>query len=247
MSTDVPVERNDRLRAVPLLVTILLALVIIFGAPLLTKYTNSLLHLGLTKDRLLPYLYVHHAWMLILALGAIAVVKRFVPADYGLHLPRGKSYVGYALFWGVLLGAGTLLIGVWHGKPDMGYPLTPANISGWLFFEGVYVGPTEEIPFRALLVSYLAATMPGRIARVGWVRMNLAGVICALIFALAHLRSFFTGSPLLALEQVSFALLLGLIYAWLLERSRSVLAPAIAHNAVDFTLTAWQQAWAVFG
>jgi hypothetical protein len=32
------------------------------------------------------------------------------------------------------------------------------NIWAWLFFEGVYVGLTEEIPFRGLLVTYLTAT-----------------------------------------------------------------------------------------
>ena len=37
--------------------------------------------------------------------------------------------------------------------PVLNCPLTTYNVTGWLFFEGVYVGPTEEIPFLALLVT----------------------------------------------------------------------------------------------
>jgi uncharacterized protein len=245
-------RKYNGLRVVPLLAVVALSWAIPVAAAYLAEFTSQLLRLGITPDRLLPWLYLHHAWQLLLALVAIAVAKYFVPADYGLHLPRGKSYVGPALIFGVFCGLLMLAMGDWnlfltHGKPDMGYPLTPANVAGWLFFEGVYVGPTEEIPFRALLVSYLAATMPGSILRIGRFSMNWAGVICAALFALAHAGSFFTGPWESALAQQIYAFLFGVGYAWLLEKSRSVLAPAIAHNVGDFLITAMESAWQAFG
>ena len=107
-----------------------------------------------------------------------------------------------------------------HGTPDPGYPLTASNVVNWLFFESVYVGPTEEIPFRALLVTYLTATMPGKL-RVG------------LLFALLHATNFNTRAWPLALGQQVYGFVLGVLYAYWLEKSKSVVAPIIGHNLSD--------------
>jgi membrane protease YdiL (CAAX protease family) len=118
--------------------------------------------------------------------------------------------------------------------PDLGFEPTPGNLWGWLFFEGVDVGPTEEIPFRALLVTYLALAMPGRL-RIGRFEMNWAGVIVALIFALLHFESFFSRDLALAIGQQAYAFALGVLYAYWLEKSKSVLAPIVGHNVSDVT------------
>lgn len=119
-----------------------------------------------------------------------------------------------------------------HSKPDPGFPLTTANVIGWLLFECAYVGPTEEVPFRALLVTYLAATMPGKL-RVGRFEMNTAGVVVALIFALLHAASFDLHQWPIALGQQIYAFLLGVLYAYWFEKSGSVVAPIIGHNVSD--------------
>jgi uncharacterized protein len=167
----------------------------------------------------------------------ILVVKRWVPADYGLHWPRGRTEFAPALLWGALFGvimtlvdyAPQLLAGT---HPSLGYPLTKGNVAGWLCFEFVYVGPTEEIPFRALLVTYLASTMPGKL-RIGRWQMNWAGVIVAIIFALLHATNFSLRSWPLALGQQIYAFILGVLYAYWLEKSRSIVAPIIGHNLSD--------------
>src|SRR5665213_2274479 len=94
------------------------------------------------------WLYLHHGAQLGLALIAIAVLRRYAPADYGLHLPRGKSYAGVALVGGLgfALIASAVAYGpslIAHKAPTLGYAPTTANVVGWLTFEGVYVGPTE--------------------------------------------------------------------------------------------------------
>ncbi len=115
----------------------------------------------------------------------------------------------------------------------------------WLFFESVYVGPTEEVPFRALLVTYLAAAMPGKL-RVGRFAMNWAGVIVALIFALLHGTNFSLRTWPAALGQQVYASMLGVIYAYLLEKSNSVVAPIIAHNPSDGVEYAIVYSWIAF-
>ncbi|MDE2464941.1 MAG: CPBP family intramembrane metalloprotease [Alphaproteobacteria bacterium] len=106
------------------------------------------------------------------------------------------------------------------------------------------MGPTEEIPFRALLVTYLAVTMPGKL-RLGRFSMNWAGILVAVIFALLHAESFFSGPWSLALAQQVYAFVLGVLYAYWLEKSGSVLAPIVGHNLSDLTETLLVVAWAL--
>lgn len=238
LAADDQPELGLRLRLVPLLVVAAMG----FGLPYLAAYaaffSSRLFHTPSPYGPVLPWLYMQHGLQLIFGLVAIAIMKQFVPGDYGLHRPSGKSYIGASLLWGVFFGvlmtlvdyAPQLLTGT---KPELGFPLSAPNVSGWLFFEGVYVGPTEEIPFRALLVTYLAIAMPGTL-RLGKFHMNWAGVIVALIFALLHATNFSLRAWPLALGQQVYAFALGVLYAYWLEKSRSIVAPIIGHNVGDF-------------
>ncbi len=196
---------------------------------------------------MLPFLYVHHAFQGLFGWLAIVVMRRLAPADYGLHRPVGKSYLLPAICWGLAFGVLMTLVDyapeLWSRTvPHLDYPLNAPNVFGWLFFEGVFVGPTEEIPFRALLVTYLAAQMPGRI-RCRRFSMNWAGVIVAVIFALLHASNFSTRDWPQAVGQQIYAFMLGVLYAYWLEKSRSVLASAVGHNVGDVTEFALLFGW----
>jgi uncharacterized protein len=226
-----------RLKLVPIVVVTALG----FGLPILAAYgaffSSRVFHTAAPSGPTLQWLYMQHAFQLAIGLVAIAIVKYLVPADYGLHRPREKSYVPAAILWGVIFGVLMTVVDyaphlIAHTRPDPGFPLTPSNVWGWLFFEGVYVGPTEEIPFRALLVTYLAATMPGKL-RLGRFDMNWAGVIVALIFALLHAANFSLRAWPEALGQQFYAFALGVLYAYWLEKSKSIVAPIVGHNVGD--------------
>jgi uncharacterized protein len=133
-----------------------------------------------------------------------------------------------------------------HTKPNPGFALTPANVRGWLFFQWVYVGPTEEIPFRALLVTYLATAIPTRL-RIGCVETGWAGILVALIFALLHAGNFASRAWPQALGQQLYAFALGVFYAHWLDRSRSIVAPIIGHNVSDGVEYAMLFAWVAAG
>jgi uncharacterized protein len=240
-----------KFRLVPILVTILLGFALpIAGAYLVVFAHHFVPALPLPSGPLLPWLYAQHGAQLLLALVAIAIVKYFVPADYGLHLPRWKTYVAPAILWGLFFGVLMTLVDyapqlIARSKPTLDYPLTTPNVAGWLGFEGLYVGPTEEIPFRALLVTYLAATMPGKL-RIGRFDMNMAGIVVALIFALLHAANFSLRAWPMALGQQLYAFALGVLYAYWLEKSKSVLAPMVGHNVSDVTEYAILFAWVAF-
>jgi membrane protease YdiL (CAAX protease family) len=233
-----PIEPRFQLKPVPILVTAALG----FGVPYVAGYaaffSSKIFHTPSPYGPTLQWLYAQHALQLLVALVVIAIMKfRLVPADYGLHWPRGKSYIWPAILWGSFFGVLMTVVDyapqlLAHTKPQPGFPLTPNNIWGWIFFEGVYVGPTEEIPFRALLVTYLATTMPGKV-HIGRFNMNWAGIIVALIFALLHMSNFDTRHWPEALGQQLYAFALGVLYAYWLEKSKSVVAPIVGHNVSD--------------
>ena len=186
-----PSEPRFKLKLIPILVTVALGYGVPYVAGFAAFFSSKIFGTPSPHGPTLPWLYIQHGFQLLLALIVIAVLKfRFVPADYCLHWPRGKTYIWPAILWGCFFGVLMTLVDyapqlMAHSKPNPGFPLTPSNIGGWLFFEGIYVGPTEEIPFRALLVTFLATTMPGKL-HIGRFNMNWAGVIVALIFALLH-------------------------------------------------------------
>ena len=100
------------------------------------------------------------------------------------------------------------------------------------------MGPTESLPFRALLVTFLVATMPGTL-HIGRFNLNWAGIIVALIFALLHANNFWR-HWIAALGQQFYAVLY--IACWL-EKSKSVVASIVGHNVSDvveyLSLFAW--------
>ena len=149
MRSDDPSPLGLRLKLWPLLAVAVLALALPYLAGILALLSSRVLHTPSRHGAALPWLYMQHGLQLLLALVAIAVVRRFVPADYGLHWPARKTYLLPALLWGALFGVLMTLIDyapqlIAHSKPDPGFPLSRGNIIGWLFFEGVYVGPTRK-------------------------------------------------------------------------------------------------------
>jgi CAAX protease family protein len=226
-----------RPRAIPIGVVIALGI----GIPYLAAYaailSSRLFATPSPHGPTLPWLYAHHAFQLAFALAAIAIVKRFKPFDAGLRRPPGPTYVLPAALWGIFFGV--LMTLVDYGPdiaamrpPDVGFPLTTGNVIGWTVFEGIYVGPTEEIPFRSLLVGYLIAAMPGKM-RMGRYTMSWAGIVVAAIFALAHVGNLVHDPSWAAFGQQLYAFALGVLYAYWFENSRSVLAPIVGHNVSD--------------
>jgi uncharacterized protein len=227
-----------KFRIWPILFALFTAFVILALSGITLELAEHFLHLPVRPE--MPWIEISygHTAQLFYTLLAIALFKIFLRRDYGLHRPEGKSYVGAAILWGVAFGLLMTAVDFWpqilaHKPPsDHPYPLTALNIAGWLGFEGIYVGPVEESLFRGLLVTYLMATLPGRIA-LGRYEMSAAGVIVALFFALAHVLDFFTRPFLMALGQQVYAFILGVFYAYWFEKSRSLVAPIVGHNVGD--------------
>ena len=186
--------------------------------------------------------FANHTAMLLLALGTARFLRRrHTNENFGLVLPQGRSYVATAIILGLLFG---IVMTVVDYTPEIIARVAPhdygfqlSNVFGWLFYQGAFVGPTEEIPYRGLVVTYLTLQMPGKL-RYGRFEMNGAGVVVAGIFASAFGFWFLITQPLpIAVGQILYVFFGNLVLAYLLEKSGSVLAPAIGHNVALLT---WQ-------
>jgi uncharacterized protein len=226
-----------RLRVWPLLATIGLGLLVILPSGyVMFLFTQGM---GIRRANEMPWLalFVNHTAMLLIALPLIAWLSKGRLAEYGLQAPRQRSYVLSALAWGTFFGLFMTAVDYFpqilrHLPPPENLSLTRQSVAAWLFFEAIYVGPTEEIPFRGLLQTFLMQRSSGRV-RLWKYDMHVAGVILAILFALAHLSSFWTTNFWIALGQQIYAFALGLLYAYWREKSGSLLAPIIGHNVGD--------------
>ena len=222
-----------QLRLWPILATIGLGLLVVVPS----GYVFVLLTQHMPKVETSWLLTANHAVMLLIALALIAWFSKGGFSVYGLEWPKHKHYVLSALLWGAAFGFLMTAVDYFpqilrHTPPPDNLALTPGSIGAWLFFEGIFVGPTEEIAFRGLLQTFLMQRTSGRI-RFWKYDMHVAGVLLAVLFALAHLTSFWTENLWIALGQQIYAFTLGILYAYWREKSGSLLAPIIGHNVGD--------------
>jgi membrane protease YdiL (CAAX protease family) len=87
--------------------------------------------------------------------------------------------------------------------------------------------------FRGLLMTFLMQRMPGRITLRGY-SVSGAGVVVAAIYAASYALSFLNKPFLTAFGQILYAFVLGVVFAYWYERSKSLLAPIIGHNIASF-------------
>jgi membrane protease YdiL (CAAX protease family) len=219
------------------LATVGLGLLVLLPTGVVTVW--MMWHMHISQSATIPPLVVavNNTAKLLTALLLIAWIGKGCFSDYGLQWPKGKSYVCAAIAWGTLFGilmtAVDYLPQILRRLPPPGHlALAPANIAAYLAAYGLYTGPSEEISFRGLMQTFLMQRTSGTV-RLGRYEMHVAGVILALLFALAHITSFWQIPFWFALGQQVYAFALGILYAYWRERSESLLAPILGHSLGD--------------
>ena len=229
---------GPRLRLLPILLVLVLGFATLQLAGLATR---AIVH-NATPGADWPIwlrITVAETFELLFALIGIAVARRFLPAaNFGLRWPRGRTYLGWAVFWGLAFALIMLFADHWPEltglkPPPVPETATPLNVAGWLGFELLWVGICEETLFRGLLLGVLTALSPSRV-RLWGTEISTAGVTLAILFALAHAANFATRPFAEAFAQQLYAIALGIIYAWLRERSNSLVPAIVAHSLSDF-------------
>ena len=237
-------RRNAGMHRQPFrLLPVVVASALAFGIPYLAEHlvlaAGSGWSSAIPRDdrQLLAYLFFQHGTQALLSLLAMACIQRFIKADFGMRWPSKLGPIAWAgLLSSAIFAAFTLVAYlpnlVTHQRPPIPHPLNPISILGWSLFQGGFVGPTEEVLFRSLLVGYLAAELPGFI-RLRWVNLSWATALAALLFGLAHLPGNLDAPWWQNAFRVTYSFVLGMGYGYWFERSRSLVVPSIAHNITD--------------
>lgn len=229
------------LRVWPFVAVLLLAAASLAPGALAAQLVTS--HLTPAQQAAMPWLasYASETGFLVGTLICIGFLSKGRFGEFGLRLPRGKSYLNAALLCGVFFGL--LMIVVDHLPqlvarlpPEVG-SLTRGNITGRLLFEAIFPGVGEEVLFRGLLLTYLSSRISGRVRLLGF-DMHIAGVMLAAMFALAHMSNFWSRPLWQALGQQIYAFGFGVFYAYWSEKSGSLAAAIIGHNVGNFVESA---------
>lgn len=202
---------------------------------------------GLDPDGVFAWSFLHHivqTLLTILVIMILAAIWRRPAAEWGLNL--NKRDWSLTMFWRFCLGC-TLyaLVSAWMLMSASGpasavnHPMTARNVTGNLLFMFTMPGISEELLFRALIMTILARSWRGTVQFPGF-QVSSAGLMAAIVFSLAHIG--FTVFPLkityMDPMQLGVALGLGVFYAVMYDHTKSLLGPVLVHNASDGLLAA---------
>jgi membrane protease YdiL (CAAX protease family) len=162
--------------------------------------------------------YVAHAWMAAIALCWFFLLGRGFPI--GSLKRRMRPWYIVALVLIAVNVAETL------ASPRSKFPNLPTLIADLVALAFV-VGPTEELLFRGLIQTGLSRSLG-----------QWGTVIGALLFGLFHLINLAYQPLGTTLQQVFIAIVIGLVFGVLYDRTRNLVGASLAHSLADFSGTA---------
>ncbi|OFX27686.1 MAG: hypothetical protein A2033_04870 [Bacteroidetes bacterium GWA2_31_9] len=107
-----------------------------------------------------------------------------------------------------------------------------------LAFRLTMPGLDEEFAFRGLMIAFLLPSLKPAFT-VGNLRFgNPAVVVTAFLFGLVHGISFTYNLPIMFdYFAFTYTFIFGLIWGWMLLKSRSIVMPVVSHNLNNFVVT----------
>jgi len=195
---------------------------------------------SIDPDRRFMWGIVHHIAQALVPVIFIFVWKKSLFNQWGFCL--GDAKVGWQwVLWFTVVWLGVYLgltaFNIFQGiSPEVYYDVTnPRNFFGELLFRGVIVGPSEEILFRAFPISILLASGLSKNHKIFNQNITQAGIISAVLFALAHIGFNFSSFEVYHFNfvQLTTSLGFGLLYAIVYQKTKSLYYPILIHSISD--------------
>jgi len=187
--------------------------------------------------------YLHHLCQMFLALIITIILaiciknESFSKLGYNIHNWRWSLKTAIVFSIGYFL-ISLVVMALGNSSSFLNYELSLFNIIADLFFDFFITPLSEEILFRGLIMGILLVYIKKKI-RIGGLSISIAGILTAVLFSLAHIGIDYHIFTITYFNpvQLLFAFGLGLFYAYMREKSGSLLGPIIAHGASDGILT----------
>ncbi len=217
------------------LVVVCIAIVFVpYISVFLTNLIKPLIQ-SLDTDGMFLWVSIHHIWQLLLTIIIMKVYFKSHLRDWGFNLNDKKDAIKiigwFVVIFSLIEIIGAIAIYVIGGsvKEPIGYPISFKNIFGYYGFEGLLSGTGEEPLFRGFVMTILAQSWKGKL-RIGKIDFSVAGIIAAILFTFAHTSTFPFKTFHFDTLQILHAFGLGLLYAVVFQKTKSLFIPIILHN-----------------
>lgn len=225
--------------------------VVVVAATLIPDLATVLAHKvypflsSLDPDGVFLWLIIHHVFQALLAVVLMKLWLTRRLADYGFNLNDWRRslriFFWFCLIYLVPVFFVNVLPHLVSGNPPwFAYPLNQRNMIGFLGFEYLMSGTGEEPLFRGFAIVLLSQSWR-RVFRIWRIEISSAGLLATALFMLAHVN--FTIIPFeityISWPQQVWALGLGLYYAVVFQKTKSLLCPVLSHgysNGIIFTI-----------
>lgn len=218
---------------------VILLSIVLLGAPILGRLGANLFDFSrLDPDGSFLWISVHHIIQAVVILVLIFISTKVFSLDFNLGLGNkevGFKYLKRFMFFFMIYTVGAfgsmILMG---GFQPFQYPLTGLNITGYLGFQLLLSGPSEELIFRAFAITIFAFLITDKRLNK---HISYANLFAAIIFGLAHVYIRFSPFEVsYTVFQVVYAMVLGYFYGDCYEKSKSVIYPMIMHSFTNVVM-----------
>lgn len=167
----------------------------------------------------------------------ILYITKGRPSHYGFNLKEDppefthKRMLIIGLCFGLLMSI-KYITQIVSGSPvDIPHPVTPTNILGYMTFQWIIVGLSEETMFRGLIQTYLMENLEGEIKIAGH-GLHTGTVIAALFWGGFHIINALNMPLSSAVFTVVITTPIGLIMGYAYQRTGSLLTTTLVHNTL---------------
>ncbi len=187
------------------------------------------------KDGTFMYITIHHIVQMLLGLIVIFIIKKKKNLNFFLKPKMNKTGILYTLIFSVVILVYVIIsYGVGYKIGSISpyeYKLNLTNVIGTLGFQLFLSGTSEEIMFRALPITILAALNYEEDKR----SFILEIIIASLLFSIAHISwTVFPFEVSFSWFQLIYAFILGIAYGITYVKSKSVIYPMVMHGLGNF-------------
>jgi membrane protease YdiL (CAAX protease family) len=220
-------------------------LVVILAVTFIPKLASALTNKihpfvsSLDPDKTFLLISIHHIFQLLFTLVLMKLWVSRNLSDYGFNLKNRKLSIQLFLWFCLIYLVPMFLVNVLPNiidsiPPWYSYPLNTRNVVGTLSFQYLFSGTCEEPLFRAFVIVVLSQSWK-KVFKVWWLEISAAGLIATVLFMYAHIKLTIFPFEITYISwwQQVWALGLGIYYAVVFQKTKSLLCPILSHNYLN--------------
>jgi uncharacterized protein len=232
-------QQEKKMKILLKIVFVIMLSLVLLLAPRIGGWVADLFsYQSIDPDQSFMWISIHHIVQAVVIMGLIIVFVKTTNINFNLGLGNQKEGMSYVkkfmmVFLGYAIIAYTITI-LTNSFGAFQYPLNARNITGYLGFQLLLSGPSEELIFRAFSISIFTYFITHKKLNK---HLSYAVLFSAIIFGVAHIQfSFAPFSVSYSLFQVGYAIVLGYFYGDCYEKSKSVIYPMIMHSFTNVVM-----------